>query len=169
LSPAGRWHHPAAFSILAGKLGPDERLVALDLRLRLDARGLGDNQNANYGDRGDSAAVVLSVLSTRVAREGRSMGFLDIYPQEQERAAKFQPYEGTRLPDYYDPHQQEILIGGTIIMVAVALLIAAFRYRIYLRSLLTTILGRLLARARMACSKVRLFWIEVEDKANKRL
>jgi len=25
------------------------------------------------------------------------MGFLDIYPQAQERAAKFQPYEGTQL------------------------------------------------------------------------
>jgi hypothetical protein len=36
------------------------------------------------------------------------MGFLDIYPQAQERAAKFQPYEGTQLPAYHDPYQQEI-------------------------------------------------------------
>jgi hypothetical protein len=97
------------------------------------------------------------------------MGFLDIYPQEHERAAKFQPYEGTRLPGYYDPHQQEILIGGTIIVVAVALFITAFRYRIYLRGSLIIILAGLLTLCRKTATKARLFWIEVEDKANRPL
>jgi hypothetical protein len=96
------------------------------------------------------------------------MGFLDIYPQEQERAAKFQPNEGTDLPGYYELHHEEFQMTG-IILVASLLLIAVFRYRKYLRSSLTTILGCLLARGRMTASKVRLFWIEVEDKANKRL
>jgi hypothetical protein len=96
------------------------------------------------------------------------MGFLDIYPQEQERAAKFQTNEGTNLPGYYELHREEFLMAG-IILVASLLLVAVFRYRKYLRSSLTTILGRLLERGRMAASTVRLFWIEVEDKANKRL
>ena len=58
---------------------------------------------------------------------------MDLFEKDREISGRFQPNEETKLPGYYDPHQQEILIGGTIIVVAVALLIAAFRYRIYLR------------------------------------
>jgi hypothetical protein len=93
------------------------------------------------------------------------MGFLDIYPQAQERAAKFQPYEGTQLPAYHDPYQQEILIGGPIIVIAGTLLIAAFWHRIYLRGLLTIVLAGLLTLCWKTATKARLFWSEVEDKA----
>jgi hypothetical protein len=97
------------------------------------------------------------------------MGFLDIYPQAQERAAKFQPYEGTQLPGYYDPHQQEFLIGCTIIVVAVAILIAAIRYRIYLRGSLIIVMAGLLTLCRKTATKARLFWSEVENKADEPL
>jgi hypothetical protein len=75
---------------------------------------------------------------------------------------------GNHLPGYYELHREEFLMIG-IILVASLLLIAVFRYRMYLRSSLTTILGCLLAQGRMTASKVRLFWIEVEDKANRSL
>jgi Flp pilus assembly protein TadB len=97
------------------------------------------------------------------------MGFLDIYPRQQERAAKFQPYESTRLPGYYDPHQQEFLIACAIIVVAVAILIAAFRYRIYLRGSLIIVLAGLLTLCRKTATKARLFWSEVENKADEPL
>jgi len=94
------------------------------------------------------------------------MGFLDLFEKDREISGRFQPNEGTKLPGYYDPHQQEILIGGTIIVVAVALLIAAFRCRIYLRGSLIIVLAGLLTLCRKTATKARLFWSEVEDKAD---
>jgi hypothetical protein len=76
------------------------------------------------------------------------------------------PNEGTHLPGYYELHREEFLMAGTILFASI-LLIAVFRYRMYLRSSLTTILGCVIAGGRMTASKVRLFWIEVEDKANR--
>jgi hypothetical protein len=76
------------------------------------------------------------------------MGFLDLYPQQDQIDARFQPNEGTKLPGYYDPHQQRILIGGTIIVVVGALLIAAFRYRIYLHGSLIIVMAGLLGLCR---------------------
>jgi hypothetical protein len=93
------------------------------------------------------------------------MGFLDIYPQEQERAAKFQPYEGTRLPGYYELHREEILIGSEILVAAV-LLVAAFYYRAYLRNALIIVLVGVLRMCRKAAAMARLFWREVEDRAD---
>jgi hypothetical protein len=94
------------------------------------------------------------------------MGFLDLFEKDREISSRFQPGEGTKLPGYHDPHQQEILIGGTIIVVAVALLIAAFRYRIYLRGSLIIVLAGILRMLRKAATRVRLFWREIEDTAD---
>jgi hypothetical protein len=94
------------------------------------------------------------------------MGFLDLFEKDREISGRFQPNEGTKLPGYYDPHQQEILIGGTIVVVAVTLLIATFRYRIYLRGSIIIVLAGLVTLWRKAAKKARLFWREVEDKAN---
>lgn len=94
------------------------------------------------------------------------LSFLDLFEKDQSISMRPQPNEGTHLPGYYELHREEFLMVG-ITLVASLLLIAVFRYRMYLRSSLTTILGCLLARGRMTASKVRLFWIEVEDKANR--
>jgi hypothetical protein len=93
------------------------------------------------------------------------MSFLDLFEKDQSIASRFQPNEGTRLPSYYELHRQEILIGSTILFAGV-LLIAAFHYRFHLRSVLIIILAGALRLNRKTVAKARLFWGEVEDRAD---
>jgi hypothetical protein len=96
------------------------------------------------------------------------MGFLDLFESSQSISARPQPNEGTHLPGYYDLHQQEILIGGAT-LAAAALLIAVFRYRTHLRNALIVLLAGILRLSRKTATKARLFWSEVEDRADQSL
>jgi hypothetical protein len=80
------------------------------------------------------------------------------------RESKFQPNEGTRL-GYYELHREEILIRGAILTAAV-LLIAAFHYRTYLRSALIIVLAGILRMLRKEATVARIFWRDVEDRAD---
>jgi hypothetical protein len=96
------------------------------------------------------------------------MGLLDLFEKTQSISAQPQPNEGTHLPGYFELHQEGILIGGAIV-VAVALLIAGFRYRTYLRSGLIIVLAAILGLRRKMVTKARSFWSEVEDRADQSL
>jgi hypothetical protein len=93
------------------------------------------------------------------------MSFLDLFEKDQSISMRPQPNEGARLPSYYELHQQEILVGGAI-LVATGLLILAFHYRAYLRNALIGVLVGILRMFRKATTMARLFWREVEDKAD---
>jgi hypothetical protein len=93
------------------------------------------------------------------------MSFLDLFEKDQSIAARPQPTEGTKLPGYYELHREEILIGG-VILIAAVLLIAAFHYRTYLRNALIIVLAGILRMLRKATTIARLFWREVEDRAD---
>jgi hypothetical protein len=93
------------------------------------------------------------------------MSFLDLFEKDQSISARLQPGEGTQLPGYYELHREEILIGSAILLAAV-LLIAAFHYRSYLRNALIIVLAGALKLNRKTAAKARLFWGEVEDRAD---
>lgn len=93
------------------------------------------------------------------------MSFLDLFEKDQSIAARPQPNEGTKLPGYYELHREELLIGS-VILIAAVLLIAAFHYRTYLRNALIIALAGILRMLRKATTLARLFWREVEGRAD---
>ena len=93
------------------------------------------------------------------------MSFLDLFENAQSISMRPQPNEGTRPPGYYELHREELLIGGAILIAAV-LFIAAFHYRTYLRNALIIALADVLRMCRKAAAMARLFWREVEDRAD---
>jgi hypothetical protein len=96
------------------------------------------------------------------------MGFLDLFEKDQSISMRPQPNEGTELPGYYELHRQEIWMGAAI-LVSAALLIAIFRYRMYLRGSLITVLAGAMTLYRSVAAKARLIWSEVEDRADRPL
>jgi hypothetical protein len=93
------------------------------------------------------------------------MALLDLFEKDQSISMHPQANEGTELPGYYELHREEILIGASI-LVAAMLFVAAFHYRFRLRSALIIVLAGALRLNRKMVAKARLFWGEVEDRAD---